>query len=46
MQKVMQKFGVMEVCRTGLISLKRGEKLLSDGIKPSAYEELPSRRTE
>jgi len=46
MQKVMQKFGVMEVCRTGLISLKRGEKLLSDGIKPSAYEEIPTRRTE
>lgn len=28
MQRVLSKFGVMEVCRTGRISLKRGEALL------------------
>jgi hypothetical protein len=30
MQKVMSKFGVMEVCRTGRISLKRGNELLEN----------------
>jgi acetolactate synthase-1/3 small subunit len=28
MQKVMAKFGIVEVARTGRICLKRGEKLL------------------
>jgi acetolactate synthase-1/3 small subunit len=30
LQKVLSKFGVMEVCRTGRISLKRGEALLEN----------------
>jgi hypothetical protein len=30
LQKVVAKFGVMEVCRTGRISLKRGEDLLEN----------------
>lgn len=35
MQKVMSKFGVMEVCRTGRISLKRGEELLEQIRAPT-----------
>eukprot|EP00878_Enallax_costatus_P009094 GHUV01009507.1.p1 GENE.GHUV01009507.1~~GHUV01009507.1.p1 ORF type:complete len:386 (+),score=83.20 GHUV01009507.1:826-1983(+) len=35
MQKVMSKFGVMEVCRTGRISLKRGEALLEQIKAPT-----------
>eukprot|EP00879_Flechtneria_rotunda_P028807 GHRR01031033.1.p1 GENE.GHRR01031033.1~~GHRR01031033.1.p1 ORF type:complete len:317 (+),score=98.16 GHRR01031033.1:434-1384(+) len=35
MQKVMSKFGVMEVCRTGRISLKRGEDLLEQIKAPT-----------
>jgi hypothetical protein len=43
MQKVMSKFGVMEVARTGRISLKRGEALLENMKAPS---ENPSRHLE
>lgn len=35
MQRVLSKFGVMEVCRTGRISLKRGELLLEQSGIPS-----------
>lgn len=31
-QKVMSKFGIVEVARTGMIALKRGEALLEDAI--------------
>jgi acetolactate synthase-1/3 small subunit len=34
MQRVLSKFGVMEVCRTGRISLKRGAALLEDIASP------------
>ena len=34
MQRVLSKFGVMEVCRTGRISLKRGEELLEQAGVP------------
>ena len=44
MQKVMQKFGVMQVCRTGRISLKRGEELLEQIKAPT--ERVAPRKTE
>eukprot|EP00877_Chromochloris_zofingiensis_P006058 jgi/Chrzof1/1705/Cz10g18010.t1 len=44
MQKVMQKFGVMEVARTGRISLKRGEALLENINMPG--EVVNHRQTE
>jgi hypothetical protein len=45
MQKVMTKFGVMEVCRTGRISLKRGEALLEQ-IRAPTERAVHTRKTE
>lgn len=41
MQRVLSKFGVMEVCRTGRISLKRGEALLENVGSPPERRGVP-----
>jgi hypothetical protein len=46
MQRVLSKFGVMEVCRTGRISLKRGEVLLEQSGIPSERSSSSSRKAE
>uniref|UniRef100_A0A383WQ25 ACT domain-containing protein n=1 Tax=Tetradesmus obliquus TaxID=3088 RepID=A0A383WQ25_TETOB len=46
MQNVMTKFGVMEVCRTGRISLKRGEALLEQVKTPTERPAHRERKTD
>jgi hypothetical protein len=46
MQNVMTKFGVMEVCRTGRISLKRGEALLEQVKTPTERPAHRERKSE
>eukprot|EP00882_Tetradesmus_deserticola_P010476 GHRQ01011065.1.p1 GENE.GHRQ01011065.1~~GHRQ01011065.1.p1 ORF type:complete len:482 (+),score=214.19 GHRQ01011065.1:666-2111(+) len=46
MQNVMTKFGVMEVCRTGRISLKRGEALLEQVKTPTERPAHRERRSD